>query len=246
MENLEQEVLLAKEDEARLTRLIESRQPWILRCASDTVHRYVTTSDDEWSVALWAFAEAVRDYETEKGKFLTFASVVIRRRLLDYLRGEKRREAEITAAPDAFEGAAEDGEEDGLRRQIRQQVARDAMAAQAQDTAAQAREEIAEVQEILARYGFSFFDLKDCSPKAGKTKDGCARAVRALLADPSLLDRLRKSGTLPMKELSAASGVGRKILDRHRRYLIAAAEILAGDFPLLSGYMAYIRKEYPA
>lgn len=240
MDPLEQEVLLAKEDEVHLNTLIESRTPWILRCASDTVRRYVTTGDDEWSVALWAFAEAVRDYEPGKGKFLSFASVVIRRRLLDHLRGEKRREGETNVPPEAFGGDLPAGAE-GVQIQVRQKVAEASLAASETDPAALARAEIGEMQAVLSDYGFSFFALTECSPKAGKTRDACALALRVLLADPALMAGMRRSRTLPMKELSAASGVSRKVLDRHRRYVIAAAEILSGDFPVLSGYLSFVR-----
>ena len=53
---------------------------------------------------------------------------------------------------------------------------------------------------------------------------------------------MRKNKALPMKELELASGVARKILDRHRRYIIAAAEILSGEYPVLAEYLGYIRK----
>ena len=36
--------------------------------------------------------------------------------------------------------------------------------------------------------------------------------------------------------------MARKILDRHRRYIIAAAEILSGEYPVLAEYLGYIRK----
>jgi RNA polymerase sigma factor len=44
-----------------------------------------------------------------------------------------------------------------------------------------------------------------------------------------------------MKELVSATGISRKILDRHRRYIIAAVEILSGDYPLLAEYMQFIK-----
>ena len=100
----------------------------------------------------------------------------------------------------------------------------------------------AAAQEILRPYGFSFFDLAESSPKAGKTKDACCKAVLALLKNEELLDKMRKNKALPMKELELASGVARKILDRHRRYIIAAAEILSGEYPVLAEYLGYIRK----
>ena len=110
------------------------------------------------------------------------------------------------------------------------------------DAARAARAEIAEMQAILAQYGISFFDLADASPKAEKTKQACCKAVVALLKNEELLIKMRKNKALPMKELEAASGVARKILDRHRRYIIAAAEILSGEYPVLAEYLGYIRK----
>ena len=104
------------------------------------------------------------------------------------------------------------------------------------------QDEIAALQQLLSGYGFSFFDLADCSPKAEKTKRACANAVAAILSDRDLLAKMRSSKTLPMKELEKASRVPRKILDRHRKYIIAAIEILNGEYPLLAEYMSYIRK----
>jgi hypothetical protein len=49
--------------------------------------------------------------------------------------------------------------------------------------------------------------------------------------------KLRKTGTLPAKELCSRSGASAKLLEKHRRYIIAAAEILYGDFPQLGEYL---------
>ena len=99
------------------------------------------------------------------------------------------------------------------------------------------------MQGILQLYGFSFFDLADASPKTEKTRKSCGQAVRTLIATAILMAQMRLKRLLPIKELSEASGVIRKILERHRKYIIAAAEILDGDFPILAGYMAFIKKE---
>ena len=212
--------LAAKTDEQALNNLIETQKPWILRVCSDVTHRYITDSDDEWSTALLAFHEAVQSYDESKGTFLAFASVVIRRRLLDDIRSQWRYKGEIHV----LEGELEEEPDRSI------------------DTAQAAREEIAAAQAILKPYGFSFFDLVESSPKAEKTKAACCSAVIALLKDGELLDKMRKNKALPMKELEKASGVARKILDRHRRYIIAAAEILSGEYPVLAEYLGYIRK----
>ena len=212
--------LAAKTDEQALNNLIETQKSWILKVCSDVTHRYITDSDDEWSTALLAFHEAVQSYDESKGTFLAFASVVIRRRLLDDIRSQWRHKGEIHVLPGELEEEPD--------RSI--------------DTAQAAREEIAAAQAILKPYGFSFFDLAESSPKAEKTKAACCSAVIALLKDGELLDKMRKNKALPMKELEKASGVARKILDRHRRYIIAAAEILSGEYPVLAEYLGYIRK----
>ena len=238
--NLEEQIRLAREDQYAFTDLVEANRSFILHSASESVHHYVSDSDDEWSVALLAFSEAVRSYERGKGSFRGFAALVIRRRLLDWFRGESRKD-EIAVTPRAFEGDLDEDSAGGMELEVQRRMTEEAEAAP-EDAQARTREEIASVQRVLGGYGFSFFDLADCSPRAEKTKHSCALAVQTLLREPTLLAALRRTKAMPMKELSKASGVSRKILDRHRRYLIAAAEILSGDYPTLSSYMGYIRK----
>ena len=242
MNELEQQVLAAKTDEGIFNESVESHKAWMLRVASETTHRYVTDSDDEWSIALMAFSEAVQSYEEGKGSFRGFAAMVIRRRVVDYLRAEGRHADELSVTPAAFEDGLEE-EEGGVNLQVQQRMAEEADDAPGEDAASLAREEITEMQGILQLYGFSFFDLADASPKTEKTKKSCAQAVRTLIATAILMAQMRLKRLLPIKELSEASGVIRKILERHRKYIIAAAEILDGDFPILAGYMAFIRKQ---
>ena len=238
--DLEQNVMQAKEDENALADLIEANRSFILRCASETTHRYITDSDDEWSIALLAFSEAVRDYEGDKGSFRGFAAIVIKRRVLDYLRSQSRFD-ELAVTPDAFDGSLDDDTAGGMELAVQQRMGEEAMDA-ADDTAERARAEISAMQEILGEYGFSFFDLADASPKADKTRRSCGVAIRTLIASLVLMAKMRLARLLPIKELSAESGVVRKILERHRKYIIAGAEILDGDFPILAGYLSYVKE----
>lgn len=234
--------LAARTDESAFNELVEMHHRWMLRTIAQTTGRFVNDSDDEWSIALIAFHEAVQSYDETKGSFRAFAAVVIKRRVLDYLRGESRHAAEIPVTPGAFEGSMEEGETSGAEAQTQQEMARAAMEDASSQTAAAAREEIAEMQGILKEYGFSFFDLAEASPKADKTKRSCGQAIRTLVHSLILMAKMRLSRLLPVKELSEESGVVRKILDRHRKYIIAGAEILDGDFPILAGYLSYVRE----
>ena len=243
MDDLQERVLAAKKDDTCFTQLVEDQKAWILSCAAKAAGRFVTDSDDEWSVALMAFSEAVQSYDPQKGSFRSLASVVIRRRVTDHLRSEGRHSAEIVVMPGAFDGELEEEDATGINLHVRQRVAEDSMTVAFDDSVSRAREEIAEMQDILREYGFSFFDLAECSPKAEKTKKSCAQAIRTMIASAILMAKMRLKRLLPIRELSEQSGVVRKILDRHRRYIIAGSEILDGDFPILASYLRSVREE---
>ena len=247
MENksLNGEVAAAREDEQKLEKLIEKNKGFILYQAFKTVHHFVTTSDDEWSVALIAFSEAVNTWKEEKGPFRPFASLVIRRRLLDYLNSESRHAQEISVEPQAFSGEI-DEDEDSINAQVRRSTPGFVGYADEESSpeSSLAKDEIDAIQQLLREYGFSFMDLTECSPKAEKTRKKCADAVAAILKSEELISSMRRDRTLPQKQISEKSGVDRKILERHRKYIIAATEILHGDFPILASYISYIKEEY--
>ena len=238
-------VLRAQEDEEYLNEFIKENKRFILMKAFQSVKHFVSESDDEWSIAMIAFHEAVHSYDVSKGNFRAFAGLVIKRRLTDYVIGQLRHQAEIPVEADDMDGDGEQGEEmTPLQLEVRSKMVELSEQGMGGETPGSTpiRDEIEAVQELLRPYGFTFFDLTECSPKTEKTKKACAQAVTALLRDPALFEKMRTSHTLPMKELIAASGVQKKLLERHRRYIIAAAEIMNGEYPLLREYMAYIRK----
>lgn len=239
------DVARAQTDEQYLNKFIEKNRKFILSSASRSVNHYVSESDDEWSVALIAFHEALKSYDSGKGNFHAFASVVIRRRLMDHLRSESRHANEISVEPSLMNGDSANSEEPSiLESEIRKKEAE--LSAREDSLTggmlqSPVKSEIEEAQQLLKGYGFSFFDLAGCSPKTNKTKAGCAMAVQVLLHDASLLSTMRREKKLPAGEILKKTKVQKKLLERHRKYIIAAAEILSGDFPQLAEYMAYIR-----
>lgn len=113
----------------------------------------------------------------------------------------------------------------------------------AESAASGAAEEIEAANGLFRAYGFSFYDLGKCSPRAEKTRKGCAAAVAALLHTTVLFAELRHTHTLPIKALAERSGASRKLIGRHRNYIVAAALLLDGEYPVLSEYLQTIRRE---
>ncbi len=244
MEDREREaVTAAREDDRVFEDLVRKHKTFILYQAFRAVRHFVTTSDDEWSVALGAFSEAVYAWDSEKGPFKPFASLVIRRRLADYIQAEARHSAEISVEPLLLSGEYED-EDDASGARIRSTVYEVSGYADEGSTPGYSavRDEIDAVRKLLEPYGFTFEDLVSCSPKAEKTKKSCAVVVGTLIMSDELFEAMRRDRLLPMKQLIEESGIDRRIIERHRRYIIAAAEILKGDNPLISSYLGAVRE----
>ncbi|MDF2909686.1 MAG: sigI, partial [Sporolactobacillus laevolacticus] len=79
-------------DESLRNSIIESYQPFIKKVVSKVCNRFIDQTMDEFSVGLVAFNEAINQYQKGQGsKFLTFADMVIRRRIIDFIRKESRQ-----------------------------------------------------------------------------------------------------------------------------------------------------------
>lgn len=213
-------VLRARSDENAFTELVKAQSKHIRFAAYKTVGRFITESDDEWSTALVAFHEAVQKYDPAKGGFMNFADLVIKRRLTDEMRKTARRVEEVPFGDDHCE-----------------------MAVYEVPVTSDLHCEIEAFKQQMAPYNISFSDLVSASPKAEKTRRSCAAAIRCITSDPVLADKMRKTRTLPAKEIRISAGVPPKILERHRKYIIAASEIILSDLPCMQQFLKTVREE---
>ncbi len=234
-ESMNRLAMAATSNERKREELIRGHEQTILRTASAACHRFVTRSDDEWSVALCAFSKAVDVYDEAKGDFLPFAQMLIKRELIDYFRAQKSVLREISVAPHVLEGGGEPEEDPSGAYLAVVKSNREA-------SDHSLRDEIMAANEVLQDYGFRFFDLTECSPQQDKTRKECARAIHFMLMDSALFAALEKTRKLPIKALAATSGVSRKTLDRYRKYIIMAVLILDGDYPQLAEYLKFVKE----
>ena len=103
----------AKEDNQAADDLIRRYIPFIRAEGSKFLGRFCTDNDDEYSIAMIAFHEAIMEYSRERGAFLKYAGLLIRSRLTDYARKESRHQGNLSLD--------EPGEED--ERTLLEQVA---------------------------------------------------------------------------------------------------------------------------
>jgi RNA polymerase sigma factor len=218
-------------EEKAIGPFLAAYEPFIIKVASRFCRRYIDPSlDDEYSVALQGFHEAIRQYDAEAGKsFIGFAETVIRRRLIDHLRKEQRHARILPYS--SLEGQEEEGR---LRRlEDRQSMRHYALERERQSL----RQEIEELGAELSDYGISYTELAKHAPKHADSRENMQRIAKGIAEDAELMTLMRKKKQLPIKEILAFAGVTRKTLERNRKYLIALVLIRTGVYLHLQDYL---------
>ncbi|QAY66689.1 RNA polymerase sigma factor SigI [Paenibacillus protaetiae] len=219
-------------DELLRERFIEDYKPFILKATSRFCKRYVNPqTDDEFSIALVAFNEAINQYSPHAGKsFLGFAETVIRRRLIDYVRKEQKHSSVV-----AYSAYEQEDEEQQLYNPLE---TRRALQHYEKAQVSHARRlEIAEYNEVLQQYGITFLELAENSPKHADSRQMLIGISKTLIRNNRLLEQLQATRKLPVKELTELSGVSRKTIERNRKYIIAVVCALTGTYPFLQDYL---------
>ena len=187
--------------------------------------------DDELSIAMLAFYEAILSYQRLRGAFLSYAARSIRSRLIDHYRREKRHHGVLSLhSPqhDTEDLLLLDTIEDE-RDLIDHFTVREATA-----------KEIAEFSAALARLGLSFSGVAESCPRQERTLRACQRVLACARRRPELIDRFERTGRLPIRELAQESGVERKTIERHRSYLAALLLAFTNGYEFLRGHLCQV------
>lgn len=225
-------VYAAKNDLQRADDLIREYIPFIRSETSKCISRFCTEQDDEFSIAMMAFHEAIVGYERGRGAFLSYASMLIRSRIIDYQRKEARHQGHISLY-------AESGEDD---RTILDEVADKSDHFEESADLEATKQEIEELSAVMAGFGVSFSDVADNAPKQARTLEACASAICYAVENKPLLDELLKTKKLPLAELVRGSGAERKTLERHRKYLLAMLLIQTNGYEIIRGHLRHVLK----
>lgn len=208
--------------------LVEEYKPFIASCVQKITGRYVRYGeDDELSIALMAFVEAVKSFDNAKGSFLSFAQNVIKRRLIDYYRKEKKHDNVISLN----EYNNEEDEESDLS------------SGQAVDTYSKEevseyrRLELEELKRELKNWDISFIELVEVSPKHDKTRKMYKDIIRFIISQPDLVKQIKSKKYLPIAEVEKNTDIPRKTIERARKYIIAALLIITGDYQYVKDYV---------
>lgn len=228
-------VIESKKDMQAANDFIVAYMPFIKSETSKFMNRApIEGRDEELSIAMIAFHEAIQTYSEKRGSFLSFASVLIKKRLIDYWRKNKRHSGNISIETPTY-GEEEDatladtltdGEDPNDTRLVRKAT----------------RDEIEELTEQLNDFGVSLTDVAENSPKQKRTLDACRDALAYAKDDSKIMASFLRTKRLPLTKIARGSKVEKKTLERHRKYLVALLLIYSNGYEIIRGHLSQVLK----
>ncbi|MDZ5712950.1 RNA polymerase sigma-I factor [Jeotgalibacillus haloalkalitolerans] len=215
-------------DTQLLSEVLEDYKPFVKKAASKICHRYIYDSDDEFSIALIAFNDALMKYQPEKGaSVISFSEIVIKRRMIDYIRTHRKEKQEMLFEPggESLE-TARYLENDQSMKQYQSELESELR-----------KEEIAQYTLTLKAFGLTFSELVNCSPKHQDARKNAIFIAKLVSSNKEWFAELKDKKRLPIKKIEKEVEVSRKTIERNRKYIIAVAVLLNGRFPYLYEYV---------
>ncbi|MEG0934003.1 MAG: sigma factor [Clostridia bacterium] len=217
MEGLETWVPLAAKSTTEMDALLRAYLPFLKKQARDAAP--MLNHDDRLSLAMLAFAGAVKQYAPERGAFLPFAAACIRNRLTDEVRKEARHNLRTVPFPQGNAEPSALPEYD--KEQERQALA----------------EEIKRYGAALAPYGLTFGMLEASCPKKRRARARCLDLARWVAENEAQRAAFLRTSRLPQGELARCGNVSIKTVEKQRKYIVALVVLLLGDFPDMLAFL---------
>ncbi|WP_170008668.1 RNA polymerase sigma-I factor [Bacillus fonticola] len=213
--------------------LLQEYQPFVKKNVSSVCKRYITKSDDEFSIGLQALNQSIDQFVPEKGaSFLSFSEVLIKRRVIDYIRKEQRHQH----LPYTRVGDEEESGAVSMEASISVQAHTSKMETNAR------KEEIRQFVDVLQEYGITFNELTSATPKHRDARENAIDVAKLIVQRDDLLSFVREKKKLPLKKLAEEVDQSRKTLERNRKYIISMVLLLIGDYPYLQDYVKGVRE----
>lgn len=229
-----QRVYAAKNDMEAADLLISDYMPFIKSQVKNVMKKSGNVNhEDELSIGMIAFHEAINSYSKTRGNFLSYASMIIRNRIIDYWRKNTRHNQVISLNTPVYED-----ESSTLEDFVPDKEDQEASLVIRQAT----KEEILELSEQMEEFGVSLTDVADNSPKQARTLRACQSVVAYAKENEEIMDEFLRTKRLPLAELTKGAKVARKTIERHRKYIVALLLIYSNGYEIIRGHLTEVMK----
>lgn len=197
-----------------INEIIEEYIPFIIKTISKFTNRYVSIeNDEEFSIGLVGFYEAVQKYNNDKGPFLPFAQLVITSRLKNYYNKENKHNLHISM---------DSMEEEGIN--IKEKLSNPI------EDKSELVDEMDELKREINIFGFSLEDLVDEAPKHVDTRANALDLSEKVSKDKPLVDFMYTKMRLPIKQISLKYRVTEKVIKGSKKFIITGIIIFYRNF----------------
>jgi RNA polymerase sigma factor len=210
-------------------KFIEDYIPFIVKVISSfyTSRIVDVKNSDEYSVGLIAFNEAIEKYDSSKSnRFLNFAQMVIRRRVVDYLRNiSSINKHEI---PFSYFNSKSDSELEEKLNMFDFGWRADKY---------ELKYEFKDFSRQLESYGLNIKSLHSYIPKHRDSKQMCIGIAKKIVENKNIYEKLKTKKYFHMKELTKVIDVHPKTVERNREFIICLCIIYDSDYVNLKSYL---------
>ena len=197
-----------------INEIIEEYIPFIIKTISKFTNRYVSIeNDEEFSIGLVGFYEAIQKYNNDKGPFLPFAQLVITSRLKNYYNKENKHNLHISM---------DSMEEEGIN--IKEKLSNPI------EDKSELVDEMDELKREINIFGFSLEDLVDEAPKHVDTRANALDLSEKVSKDKPLVDFMYTKMRLPIKQISLKYRVTQKVIKGSKKFIITGIIIFYRNF----------------
>lgn len=197
-----------------LNSLIERHMPFLIRTVSNFTGRYISVeNDEEFSIGLLAFAEAVKRYEPDRGNFLSFAKLVMESRLKNYVEKKNAHMKE-----ESLEALQETGIDFSQRED------------EENEETQKLHEEIIKYREELLLFDLTLEKLADTSPKHRDTRRTAVQTAETASRDPETVEETYRKRKLPVRKVARLGKVTEKVVKNSKTFVLAVMIIFVREF----------------
>ena len=192
---------------------IEKHIPFIISCISKFTGRYVSIeNDDEYSIGMMAFVEAIEKYKESRGDFYAFSRLVIESRLKNFFEKENKHIKNKSIEDYKERGTdlvdnLEDHDKDDLNREF-------------------TINEIKKLKEEIDDFGFGFEELVNEAPKHKDTRERAIDISEKSSREKDITDFMFVKKRLPIKNMSDRFDVSEKVIRKSKLFIITVIIIL--------------------
>ncbi|WP_343101194.1 sigma factor [Romboutsia sp. MSSM.1001216sp_RTP31141st1_G3_RTP31141_220114] len=188
-----------------INEIVEENIGFIINTISKVTGKYVSIeNDDEFSIGLMAFVEALDKYNQEKGPFLTFAKIVIESRIKNYLAKEKKKVDVVSI--DLYKEIGID-----INNILYNPI----------EDKTELINEIQQFKEELNLFKLTMEDLIKEAPKHRDTRENAINVSKKASKDLEVTDFMYEKKRLPIKKISLKYMVTEKVIKRSKKFIIS-------------------------